>query len=288
MDVTAALHELGGLSDRRTLLTLVTARQLRRGLETGEVVKLARDLYALPSANEAAVAARRVHGVVSHLSAALAWGWKVKTVPALPMVTVARNRHPDADDGVDVRYALLPATDVVKGRTTRVRTALDCARTLPFDEALAVVDSALRSRSVTPAELVAAARNGPRTNREKALRVFAAASGEAANPFESVLRAIALQVIGLQVVAQGTVGQYHADVADLVLRIAIEAESFEYHALPEAFRFDIRRYTDMIRLGWLVARFVHEDVMNRPEYVQKVLEDLVALRQQEAVGARAS
>ena len=71
---------------------------------------------------------------------------------------------------------------------------------------------------------------------------------------------------------------WHADVADLELRIAIEAESFEFHALPEAFRDDVRRYTEMARLGWLVVRFVWEDVMHRPEYVHEVLVDIVRLR----------
>jgi len=268
MEVTAALHQLGGLGDRASLLALVSRRRLERGLRVGEVVRAGHNLYALPAADEAMLAARRVHGVVSHLSAALAWGWKVKTVPARPMVTVARNQHPAADATVDLRYANLSSTEVVESRTSRVRTVLDCARALPFD-----------------AELVAAAEAGPRTGRPRALRVIALASADAANPFESVLRAIALGVPGLAVVAQGEVGRWHADVADLRLRIAIEAESFEFHALPEAFRHDIRRYTDMTRRGWLVARFVYEDVMQRQRHVAEVLADLVAVRQQEAVRA---
>lgn len=279
MDVTAALRRLGGLADRRSLRTLVTRRELDRGLRKGEVLRVTHNVYALPVAGEAAIAARRVRGVVSHLSAALAWGWKVKTVPVIPTVTVARNRHPGEDETVDVRYAPLTAEDVVRGRTSRVRTALDCARSLPFDQALAVLDSALRSRKVTREELLAAAEQGPRTGREKALRVIRLASAAAANPFESVLRAIAVEVPGLHVMAQGPVGPlWHADVADLELRIAVEAESFEFHALPEAFRDDVRRYTEMIRLGWLVVRFVWEDVMHRPEYVHDVLADVVRVR----------
>lgn len=62
---------------------------------------------------------------------------------------------------IDVRYASLGPDDVVDGRTARLRTALDCARTLPFDEALAVVDSALRSGRVHKQELLSAARAGP-------------------------------------------------------------------------------------------------------------------------------
>lgn len=283
MEVSAALHRLGGVSDRQSLLTLVSRRELQEGLANGAVVKAAHNLYALPAADEAAVAARRAHGVVSHLSAALAWGWKVKDVPRHPMVTVARNRHPASDATIDVRFGHLRAPDVVDGRTSRVCTVVDCARSLPFDEALAVADSALRSRTVQRADLLAAAEASPRTGRARAVRVITLASPDAANPFESVLRAIAIGVPGLAVVAQGSVGKWHADLADGRLRIAMEAESFEFHALPEAFRHDIRRYTDMTRRGWLVVRFLYEDVMRRPAYVHQVLADVVALRQREAV-----
>lgn len=285
MEVRQALERLGGVSDREALLTLFTRGQLARALDEGHVVRHSRNLYTLPAADQAVVAARQVHGVVSHLSAALAWGWKVKDVPKKPVVTVPRNRNPSAQ-GIDVRFASLAAGEVEEGRTSAVRTVLDCARSLPFDEALAVCDSALRARAVDKESLVAAATAGPRTGRPAALRVIEAADAGAANPFESVLRAIALGVPGLDVVAQGEVGQFHADVADLRLRIAAEAESFEFHALPEAFRHDIRRYNEMTRRGWLVVRFVWEDVMRKPSYVHDVLLDLVALRQQEEVGRR--
>ena len=117
-----------------------------------------------------------------------------------------------------------------------------------------------------------------------------AADGAAANPFESVLRAIARGVPGLAVVPQGAVGTIgHADLVDPVLRVAIEAESFEFHALPEAFRYDVRRYTAMTRIGWLVVRFIWEDAMHRPAHVRAVLEDVVSLRAHEQAvrGARA-
>lgn len=46
--------------------------------------------------------------------------------------------------------------------------------------------------------------------------------------------------------------------------------------LREAFSYDVRRYTAMIRSGWLVARFTWDDVMHRPVYVAAVVADLVA------------
>ena len=248
----------------------------------GTVVRLGRGVYALPAVDEARAAAARAHGAVSHLSAALVHGWKVKRLPDRPVVTVRRTRSRVHSAGVDLHWSQLTATEIADGVASPVRTVVDCARTLPFDQALAVADSALRSGRVRGAELLAAAEAAQRTGRSAALRVVRAADGRAANPFESVLRAIALDVPVLSVTAQGAVGVIgHADLTDEVLRIAIEAESFEFHAEARAFRYDVRRYTAMTRLGWLVVRFVWEDVMHRPDYVRAVLTDVARLRSRE-------
>jgi very-short-patch-repair endonuclease len=191
-------------------------------------------------------------------------------------------RTPLDSSGLDITFAGWDEHEVVNGVTSRVRTVIDCARALPFDEALAVADSALRSRTVEHADLLQAAEASPRTGRSRAMRVAREASHLAANPFESVLRAIALEVPGLVVVPQGDVGIIgQADLTDARLRIAIEADSYEFHSLPEAFRYDVRRYTDMVRLGWVVVRFVWEDVMRKPQYVRGVLADVVARRARE-------
>jgi hypothetical protein len=55
---------------------------------------------------------------------------------------------------------------VADGVTDPVRTVIDCARDLPFDEALAVADSALRSGKVGPDALRQAAARSPRTGRD--------------------------------------------------------------------------------------------------------------------------
>lgn len=280
MDVVEVLTRLGGVSDHAALVAATSRRAVNAACQRGDVVRTSRGLYALPSADQARVAAARVRGVVSHLSAAMAHGWKVKQPPERPMVTVPRNRAPRGIAGIDVRFGNWTADEVVDGITSPTRTVIDCARVLAFDEALAVADSALRSGAVTHDQLARAASSSPRTGRTTAMRVVREASGSAANPFESVLRAIALDVEGLSRVPQGEVtGVGHADVVDADLRIAVEAESFEWHALPEAFRYDVRRYTAMTRRGWLVVRFVWEDVMHRPEYVAHVLADVVALRE---------
>jgi len=102
--------------------------------------------------------AHRLGGVLALTSAALEWGWAVKTVPEQPIVAVApsRNIAPARREGVSVTWRSLTQRDIAFGRhTSAVRTVTDCACELPFDEALAVADSALRSRLVTGRELCA-------------------------------------------------------------------------------------------------------------------------------------
>lgn len=279
MNVTQALTEMGGVASYQELARRVSRHSITKACQAGEIIRLRRNVYVVAGLDDARAAAARVNGVVSHLSAALAHGWKVKSTPQQPMVTVRPSAHPENTTGIDVKYADWRRDEVINGVTSRVRTVIDCARTLPFDEALSVADSALRSGTVKREELLEAAKASPRTGRTRAVRVVREASPRAANPFESVMRAIAREVPGLVVVPQGEVGIIgHADLTDARLRIAIECDSYEFHSLPEAFRYDVRRYTAMVRLGWLVVRFVWEDVMRKPDYVRDVLADVVAWR----------
>lgn len=103
-----------------------------------------------------------------------------------------------------------------------------------------------------------------------------AADPRADNPFESVLRAIALDVPGLEVEPQQWVADVgRVDLMDLGRRLVIEAESFEFHSDRASLRRDVHRYTAFVRLGYRVVRFTWEDVMFDPAYVREVLVDLV-------------
>lgn len=113
--------------------------------------------------------------------------------------------------------------------------------------ALAVADSALRA-GVDPERLLAAAKAAPRTGRAKAVRVATEADVRAANPFESCLRAVAIDVPGLALVPQQWIGHIGCvDLYDAALGV-VEAESFEFHSDP---------------------------TMHQPEYVRAVLGDVV-------------
>jgi very-short-patch-repair endonuclease len=187
-------------------------------------------------------------------------------VPAERRVGLCLHRHQVPPEGIHRGMA-----------TTRVQTVIDCARFLPFDQALCVADSAMRQSGVSRAQLLAAAELVPAQDRARVLRVVHAADARAENPFESCLRAIATGVAGLSVTPQLDVdGIGRADLVDPALRLVLEADSFEFHSEQVAFRNDIRRYTAMVRAQWRVARFCWEDVMFQQEYVAAVLTDLVA------------
>jgi very-short-patch-repair endonuclease len=295
VDPVAAVTRLGGIASWREIRALTTRSAMGKAMADGSLVRLPRNTVALPGADRARTCASAAGGVMSHLSAAQHWGWKVKRTPRVPSITVPRGRQLDRTreplrpHDVRVRWADLGPTDVVDGVTSPVRTVVDCARALEYDEALSVADSALRSGLVTSGELLRAAQASPRTGRSAALRVARAASALAANPFESVLRAIALEVPGLAVRPQVWVGQVgRADLVDERLGIVIEADSWEWHGSPEAFRTDVRRYAEFARRGYVVVRFDWDRVMGDQREVHATLLDVVQVRERQLFGGHCS
>ena len=160
------------------------------------------------------------------------------------------------------------------GVTTPLRTVLDCARTLPFDEALAVADSALRRRDLTRTDLVDAAAGLHGTGSRQARRVAALADGRAANPFESVLRALAIEE-GFQLTPQLQIAEPGlfaiVDLGNEELRLAVEADGFEHHGTRKGLRKDCRRHTEFAVVDWSSLRFAFEDVMGAQAWVRWAL-----------------
>ncbi|HSX66116.1 hypothetical protein [Nocardioides sp.] len=276
IDPVEAVRRAGGIMRRQELLELVPRKVLDLTVGGGALERHGRSSLALPGIAADRAAAHRVGGTLTGLSAARAWGWKVKTEPRLPVVTVPRDRH-HAHAGIEVHRGDLPDGDVTDHRLTRVATVVDCARTLPFDAALAVADSALREGKVTREALHARAARVPR-GRARVSRVIESADRRAANPFESVARAIALDVRGFEVEPQGWVGgDRHSDLVDKHLRVAVECDSWSYHADERAWRHDVRRYNEMALDGWLVIRLLWEQVMSQQDQVRRIFERAVAL-----------
>jgi very-short-patch-repair endonuclease len=287
--VVLLLQQRGGISTRAELVGATSRREVDLALREGAVVRLSHGRYALPALDDAVTTAHAANGVLSHLSAALWHGWEVKHVPDRPHLTFPRKRR--VPDGAFVRHRrdLLPE-EVRDGICTSAELTLEqCLRVLPFDEGLCVADSALR-HGVDPATLRRIAATVAGAGRSKVRRVAREATGDAANPFESCLRAIAFDVPGLRVhpqrVVVGTRQTVRPDLVDEDLRVVLEADSFEWHGSRAALRRDARRYNLLVADGWLVLRFSYEDVMFDPDYVRDVLAAIVDARTQVSICPR--
>jgi very-short-patch-repair endonuclease len=276
MRADRALERLGGVADTATLLRSTSRSRLRRAVRRGWVVRDTRGRYALPGVDDALRRASALSGVLVEDSAAQYHGWELKHRPAKPRVAVPRNRNvdPSRRRGVMVRYVDLPAEDVSRLATVPGATVMACAARMPFDEALAVADSALRHRDVSRAELLRRAEAMPDRYRSRCLRVAAQADGRAANPFESVLRCLAIEE-GLDVVPQHPVAAgglvLHPDLVDVRRRLVLEADSWTWHANRDAHDRDCWRYNALVLAGWTVLRFTWDQVMRRPARVRAAL-----------------
>ncbi|QIK75256.1 DUF559 domain-containing protein [Nocardioides piscis] len=276
MDPVAALTRLGGIASAADVLALTSRKRLRRAVSAGRVLHVSRNRYALPSADEARAVAAAVDGHLRLLSAAAHWEWETRRPAPFPQVQVAEKpAHP-----VDALLAVgpLPRRDRDGWATSKVRTVLDCAAELRFDEALTVADSALRHGDVTREALLAAL---PADAGAVVRRVVEHANPLAANPFESVLRAILVEA-GIEVVPQWavTAGRvtFHPDLADPFTGLAIEADSWGSHASRADHDRDCVRYNALVLAGWTVLRFTWEQVMFEPEHVVATVQAAQTLR----------
>jgi hypothetical protein len=282
LDATEAVRRLGGTADWQELVRYSTQHSVRRAITSGALRRISRGTYALPEAPLAQQAAAAARGLVSHGSAAEHWKLETLTPPGSAHVTVPPQSRPRLQKGVTLHFSNVPARDDHDGVTSPVRTVLDCARSLPTGEALAIADSALRRGLVTSNELIEAGleRRGP--GRQRILRVAEAADAQAANPFESGLRGIILDAgltgFVLQFPIRLPSGQAFLDLGHPVLRIALEADSFRYHMSPEAQLKDYRRHDELVCAQWLPLHFGWQHVMFESSWVAATVKKACALR----------
>lgn len=284
MDVISRVTLLGGACHRATLLRTHSRREVEKALAQGDLIRTGRGRYALGTAQEFVITASRIRGIASHRSAALFHGWSLPHIPDLPDVTVPRDRRVSSTERQLVlpHWSNLQEHDVSGIVTTRRRTLVDCMRNLPVVDSVPIVDQAIRCDDFTPRQVRRIAESTRGRGRARIVAVATEATSKAANEFESLLRAHAGRVPGLDVVAQhpvpvpGTDVTLHPDLADPRLHIAIEAESFEWHGETAQLTRDCWRYNTLALLGWLVIRFSWYQVHFEPAYVWETLSRAVA------------
>ncbi|WP_409333154.1 type IV toxin-antitoxin system AbiEi family antitoxin domain-containing protein [Trujillonella humicola] len=187
--------------------------ELERRLRRGELTRLRPGAYAPPQGPDqatlrhrqlvtATLAALRRPAVVSHQSAAVVHGLPLWGAP-LDRVHVTRRPPASGEIGrhLHCHVARLPDEDVTAAGgvavTTRVRTALDLARTLPFEPAVAMLDRWLFLRLITAGELAdGVADLGRLPGARVALRAVRFADGRSESVGESRSRVL-LHRLGL-------------------------------------------------------------------------------------------
>lgn len=289
MDLDEVMARHGGMSSRAALIRATSRAEVDAALRSGLLLRAGQGRYVLPHVETAARTAHAMNGILCLTSAALHHGWEVKAVPEKPHVLVPRKRNVPQRfrDAVVLHRRDLHCDEISAGiATSRELTLEQCLRLLPYDEALAVADSALRHGEHAALSRAAAVVLG--RGQQQAARVARDARAEAANPFESATRAICNDVPGLRVEPQVVISDPHVwarpDHADRHLEIVVECDSYEWHGDRAGFVKDIRRYTLLSASGWLVLRFTWEDVMFRSDWVHGVLARAVAVRARTLVG----
>jgi very-short-patch-repair endonuclease len=280
--VADVLVRSGGRATFGELVAGSSRRQVAAAVKLGAIERVARGVYVRSGMFAAQRVAIAYDGVLSHASAAEHWELPLLAPPELPHVTVSPKRHPRAGPPAVLHWAAIDPDDLPGRTTSLVRTVVDCARSLPFGEALAVADAALAKGIICRPDLVAATTRMRGPGTPNARRVAAAAHAWSGSFLESVLRAVLLEagIEGFepQVVVENGSFRARVDLGHRKARIAIEADGYEFHGGRSDFAADCRRYDELVAAGWLVPRFTYEQVLSDPAWVVATIRRAVAQR----------
>lgn len=144
------------------------SRLLRKRAQAGELLAVRSDLFVRPSYWQTLDPAEQIMHVLrsvadqhpswtfGFLSAAAIWGLD-RTIRLHDIVYVAVDDHTKTRDRGHLRFVYLPNAQTQQRNGLRVtsllQTVFDCIRTLPFPEALAICDAAMRQYGLTRDDL---------------------------------------------------------------------------------------------------------------------------------------
>jgi Transcriptional regulator, AbiEi antitoxin len=273
----------------------VSRRALADAVATGFLVRAGRGTYALPTVDPAVIAAVSVNGFLSHASAAQMWDLDLLRPPSQPHVLVANTGARRADGAHLHRVDRAQLVDTVRQPwpvATIERTLVDCARTLPFPEALAVIDSALRKGRIDRCTLRKLSESTRGTGAVAARRALAAGDGRADSVGESATRAAALDA-GLpppELQCQIRFSPIHVIFTDMAwrhyrgrdTRLAVEFDGFGPHTIRSVFIRDRHRRNSLESAGWALLEVTMSDVLERYEETGAMIRTTLELRWQNA------
>ncbi len=275
------------------LSTDLDRASLERAVRAGTLERIRRGAYAhridakdrharqrIRARQQMTAVARQLPGPLwfSHSSAAILYDLPLLHLPRTTHLTQAQRASGRSDPTISRHSRPLPAAETtVVDRlpaTSLVRTALDCAMTLPDLDALTVLDRAVAVPGVAARleELLAVGRGSSGTARARwcldHADPLAESAGETATRF-ALLRA-GLRVPALQIPVQTRRGRYRIDLGWPDLKIGIEFDGkIKYTRMADGDPAEIvfaekRRQDDLERAGWVIIRVVWAD-LHRPE-----------------------
>jgi very-short-patch-repair endonuclease len=277
LSLTGRQH--GTITRQQALSLGMSSPAIVRRVSAGEWVRLFPGVYRLAAAHHtweqtvmAGCLASGRDAVASHRSAGTLLG-----MPGLPRwveITVPRPRVVSVGGIIAHQARVLPPKDVGKlngiPATTPARTIADLARIYPATKVGPMLDYALARRLVTRAQLEARA-TGRR--HDDVLRKLLAERPASARPMGSEFEAClfrGLREAGLPLpVAQYRVlmldgSEVFLDFAYPDLMLAIEADSFLWHASLADWQRDRARNNELVVLGWSILPLTYALVVHTP------------------------
>jgi len=218
-------------------------------------------LLLCPEGSACGITAGRLHEV---------WGLPLWTPEELPELIVPAGAVRGQPSGMHLRFGLDPADRIRRKGfpvTSLARTVVDLAGTLPLDDLICLVDSALALGWTL---------DGNRVSRRREARLREAlllADARSESPLETKLRLLLVraglppEALQLRLFTKDGVCFARVDFAWPSCRLAVEADGRDVHDRPQALHEDRVRQNRLMAASWTVLRFTWRDVTQDSEYV---------------------
>lgn len=261
---------LGGIATTRQLRSAGVGPDAigRAVLFRGTLIRPRRGIFAIPSAPPMIVRALAAGGALAAISAAEHYGLWTPSDRRLHISVRADAHLPRIPNVVPLRDAhhLTPGEQFLVSRQSCVR---QCIRLLEFDEAVAVLDSALHqdtAGAVPPLDLASLRASLPRR-----LHSVIDASDSRSEAGAETLTRVRLARAG--VIARPQVWIARGIRVDLLIgdRLVIEIGSEEFHAHPDQYELDHGRAAIIAGLGFELLEFTTRQVLHDWSTVEAVI-----------------
>lgn len=259
----------------------------------GELIRLTRGVYVSAAegrqftpeerciAVTIALAMSHRQAVLSHASAALMWGAPLFGLPAKVELSLPRSNHRHHSQARyhSSRSDVCELARTVAGFsvTDPLTTILDCARTLPVVQALAVTDYFLHRAHVGYRDVHARLMGASGYGTSSFSLIAESMSALTESPLESLamLRIVQsnLERPRQQLEIRAHDGRLHrSDFAWEALKLLLEVDGLHkyygaYRPTEEQLRRDALRQRSLELMGWTVVRATWDDLMHRPQVV---------------------